>query len=198
MLQLIEGSGTSSQVAILIRDLKMRSDVSAGLSIIMDGETGETVYLRHPEQTYSRVSAEEAKRLADRVQDAQGESTPGILLATGEKKMIGKYAAELYTWTIGAMKMRLWISRDFPNALAVQAQFDRVQQRGLAGAAVQMLPPTAKLPPGLRLRTEVEIGGQKVNYTILSATEETLDPSSFAIPNTYRETPFALPAKVPE
>jgi hypothetical protein len=198
VVQQIESAGSTSEVTILVDGVKMRSDLTPEISVIMDGESGETIYLRHPQQTFSRVSPEEAKRLADRVQDARGEAPQGTLVPAGEKKMIGNYQAELYTWSIGAMKMRLWISPDFPNAQAVQAQLDRLQQRGIAAASAQMMPPAGSLPAGLRLRTEIELNGQKVSYTILSAKEETLDPASFAIPTAYRETPFALPARTSE
>ncbi len=197
ILQQVEGGGTTAGMQIRLQGAKMRTDLSPGTSMIIDGDSGETIFLQHRAQTFSRVSAEEARAMAERVGGAKEESAPGELVATGDKKMIGTHLAELYSWTIGAMKMRLWISPDFPNGRAVQQQFDRLQQSGLAAATAHLMPPPASLP-GLRLRTEMELKGQKVTYTILSVKEEPLAPSHFAIPPGYRETPFAFPAKPTE
>jgi hypothetical protein len=197
IVQQTEGAGASGEMLIRIRGNKMRSDLTARLTMILDGDTGETFFLHHADQTFSRVTAEEAKHMGERFGEAQSGSEAGKLFATGEKKMIGSHLAELYLWTIGAMKMRLWIAHDFPNGQAVQAQLDRLQRVGLASATANLMPPAGSVP-GLRLRTEIELKGQKLAYTILSVKEEPLDAAQFSIPPEYRETPFAFPAKPTE
>jgi hypothetical protein len=197
IVQQVEGPGTTSDVTIRIEGNKMRSEVAEPLSVIVDGETGESIFLQHKNHTFSRVTAEQARRMGERLVEAQTDHDPGTLLPTGEKKMIGSYTGELYIWTIGAMKMRLWISRDFPDGPAVQAQLDRLQQFGVNSVGAKLMPPSASLP-GLRLRTEMELPGQKLVYTILSVKEEPIEAAYFTIPPGYHETPFALPAKPPK
>jgi hypothetical protein len=197
IVQQIDGNGSISDVTIRIDGIRMRSDIAEPLSVIVNGETGESIFLQHNHHTFSRVSAEQARRMGERLVEAQTDHDPGTLTTTSEKKMIGSYTGELYIWTIGAMKMRLWISRDFPDGPAVQAQLDRLQQFGVASVGAKLMPPAGSLP-GLRLRTEMELQGQKLAYTILSVKEEPIEAAAFTIPPGYRETPFALPAKPPK
>ena len=197
IVQQIDGNGTSSQVTVQLEGNKMRSELSPALSVIVDGDTGDSIFLKHDDKTFSRVTPEQARKLWQRMTDAQMKSEPGTLLATGEKKMIGSYAADLYTWNIGAMRMRLWTTPDFPNGPTVQAQLDRMQELGVNGAVASYMPPKGQIP-GLRLRTEIDLKGQKVAYTILSVKEEPVEAAHFTIPSGYRETPFAIAAKPSE
>lgn len=197
LIEQIDGNDSTTQATVQLEGNKMRSDLGSTLSVIVDGDTGDSIFLHHEDRTFSRVTPEQARKLWQRMNDAQLKSDPGTLLATGEKKMIGSFNADLYTWTIGAMKMRLWTTQEFPNGPALQAQLDRMQELGVNGAVATYMPPKGKVP-GLRLRTELELKGQRVAYTILSVKEEPVEAAHFTIPIGYRETPFAVAAKPPE
>lgn len=197
ILQQVEGPGSTGQITIRLDGNKMRSDVAPSLSVIVDGDSGDSIFLNHDQRTFSRVTPEQARKLWQQMTNAQMKAAPGTLVATGEKKMIGSYNADLYTWNIGAMKMRLWTTQEFPNGPAIQAQLDRMQELGVNGVGATLMPAKGQVP-GLRLRTEMEIQGQKLAYTILSVKEEPVEAAHFTTPSGYRETPFAVSAKPSE
>jgi hypothetical protein len=83
--------------------------------------------------------------------------------------------------------MRFWMAKNYPDAQEIAADLDRLQHAGLASAAASMMPKAAELP-GVRLRTEIEMGGQKVTSTVLSIKQEAVDPEVFNIPKDFTES----------
>ena len=102
------------------------------------------------------------------------------------------HETEIYLWNVGTIKMRFWIARDFPNATAIQAQLDSLQNSGLSAIAASMMPKAADLP-GVRLRTEFNLPGHKVTYTISSIKEQAVEAGTFDVPKDFTEVLVPLP-----
>ena len=105
--------------------------------------------------------------------------------------MISGHLAEHFIWTIGGLRLHLWIARDFPNADALNALLDQLQNSGPAAATAALMPTRGALP-GTRLRTEIEAEGRHISYTILSVQEVPDDETPFQLPSGYKEVPFAV------
>jgi hypothetical protein len=183
-----EGGGLHGEMTIQIKGGRARADLVPQLSMLIDGDTGETIFLRHPSKTFTRLTAKESAAFAERVEREQKSSAPSRLEATAERKQINGRMTTLYVWTVGLMKMRFWVALDYPDADRIQKQLDVFQNGGLAGVAASLMPKPGSLP-GVRLCTELDFNGQKVIYTITSIREEPVPAETFAIPRGYREGP---------
>jgi hypothetical protein len=80
------------------------------------------------------------------------------------------------------------MAKNYPNGAAIASELDRLQNAGLASVAASMMPKASDLP-GVRLRTEIEMGVQKVTSTVVSIKQEEVDPEVFSIPKDFTESP---------
>jgi hypothetical protein len=61
-----------------------------------------------------------------------------------------------------------------------------VQSGGISAMAKGVMPEVKDFP-GMPLKTEMDLGGKKLNITIVSVKEQPVDPAIFKIPNGYKE-----------
>ena len=192
IVQQVKGGGQQGEMTIKIKDGKSRADLAQPVSMITDAATGETIVLQNNRKTFSRIPAAQTKTLVEQFLKAQGGGEPPKLEATGKKETVSGHETEIYLWNVGTIKMRFWIARDFPNATAIQAQLDSLQNSGLSALAASMMPKAADLP-GVRLRTEFNLPGHKVTYTISSIKEQAVEAGTFDVPKDFTEVPVPLP-----
>lgn len=187
--QQVQGGGHQGEMTIKIKAERARADLAEPVSIVTNAASGETLVLQHRRKQFTRISAEQTLALAAQIEKAkkQSDAQPS-LKKTEQKEKVGEHETEVYTWQAGSLKMKFWVATQYPNGAAVQQQLDRLQNAGLAGAAAQMMPKAGEIP-GVRLKTEIEIGGEKVTTTITSIKEEAVDEKLFTPPKGYVELP---------
>ena len=122
-------------------------------------------------------------------------ASPAPPKATGRTDKINGYNAAEYTFSNGAMSAIYWISSDFPNAGAVSNALAKYQKGGLADMTRAFAPDLSSLP-GVPVKTEVEMNGQKIATELISATEEAVDPGQYQVPAAYTEV--KMPAMQPQ
>jgi hypothetical protein len=66
-----------------------------------------------------------------------------------------------------------------------------MQKGGLADMTKAFAPDLSKLP-GVPVKTEVDFNGQKIETELVSATDQTVDPSQYQVPADY--TKMEMPA----
>lgn len=186
VVQKVEGSGLEGEMTIRFQGTKVRADLALPLSTIVDSATGETLVLQHKTKTFNRITAEQTKSLSEQLLKAQGATEPPNLTPIGEKKEVAGHQTHGFVWTVGQLKIKFWVCSDFPNADAIQQQLNLLQNSGLATVAASMMPTAAQMP-GLRLRTEFELSGQKVSTTIVSIKESPVEAKIFEVPAGYKE-----------
>jgi hypothetical protein len=196
IVQKIDSALQSGNMTIKVKDGKARADIAQQVSTITDGSTGETITLMHAQKSYMRMSAERSKALLQQLQKLQGAqpgagATPPKLTPTGRKEKVDKYDCEVFTWSTGPANVTYWIAKDFPNYAQVNAALEKTQNAGLNAVAKGMLPNSADFP-GMPVKTEMTVNGQKVTTTIVSVTEEPVDAVAFEVPKDYKE--MAMPA----
>lgn len=189
VIQDVEAAGARNEITIQIKGQKVRTDLADPVTILFDAASGETIYLQRNRKTFSRVTAEQGKALAEKMRQSAPPGTAGKLEATAQKKEISGCQTELYLWTIAGLKMRFWVAKSFPGGDIAQSLLDQMQSSGLGQATAGLMPPRGQLP-GLRVRTELETAGQKLSYTITSIKQLAIPASAFEIPKGYKETPF--------
>jgi hypothetical protein len=190
LVQRVEGGGMEGEMTVSIQGKKVRADIAPGISTIVDGDQGDTIVLQHKTKIFNRITAEQTKALADQLLVAQADAAPPKLMQTNEKKEIAGRQTQAYLWVVGKMKMKFWVCTDFPNADAIQQQLNALQSTGLGPIAASLMPDPKQMP-GLRLRTEFEMGGSKTATTIQTIKQDPVDATIFEIPKGYREV--ALP-----
>jgi hypothetical protein len=187
--QKVEGLGDSSLMTIKIAGDKLRLDLSRNITVIRDLAAGGSITLLHAKRQFQRIppsAAEKLRRELDRHAAAGTSPVSFKLQPTGKKQKISGFDAEEYTAHVGGMPVRYWIATAFPNAAAVLAPLLKLQEAGLDQAMRGRIPAASDFP-GLPVRTEAELNGQKVVTTVLSVKEQPVSPEEFEPPAGYTE-----------
>jgi len=186
LVQRVEGGGQSGEETIRIKGDKSRTDFGGGVSMIADGATGGMVTLAQNGRTFLKVSPEETKAMMEQLQKYRTGSDPAKLEPAGKKEKIGEYDCDIFTVTLGALKVTYWLNKDFPNFQSMLAQLDKFQATTVSAMGKGMLPDIKDFP-GMPIKTEMELDGKKIVTTLISAKEENVDPGVFNIPKDYKE-----------
>lgn len=188
--QKVEGGLNSGQMALRIRGDKARLDVSAQVSVLTDLTTGDSTTLNHTARVFLNIPASEAAKMRDTalgLKDGAAVTAP-VLATTGRKEKIGDYECEVFTWSLGEMKVTDWIAAGYPNFQPVLAALARFQNAGLARAAQPLMPPLESFP-GMVIKREMNHRGTVTTTTLLTVKETPLDARLFVVPNDYKAQP---------
>jgi len=198
----IESAQLNSTTTTKVKGNKVRVDIPEGpagaMSSIIDTTSGDSTTLLHAQKMAMKASSAQLKGAADAAKKAAGITSSGgdapSPQATGQKEKVGGYDCEIYTWTDGGSSAKLWIAKDHPQAAALKA-LDKQMRAGVLGA-MQSGPDTSKLP-GVAVKTEVAVQGQKITTTVLSVKEQDVDAKDFDVPAGYQSIsmPTAAPGK---
>lgn len=199
--QRVEGSMQSGTMVVKIKGDKSRADIAPPLSTITDGATGDVVTLMHEQKTFMRIPADRGRALLEQLQKQQAAAQPAgaappKLTPLGKKEKVENYECELFKWDAAGLSATYWIAKDYPKFPEILAAMDKIQNAGLAVVARSMTPKPGDFP-GMPVKTELTIAGQKVTTTLVSVAEQNLDAALFAIPGDYKEAPtpaFDFPA----
>lgn len=115
-------------------------------------------------------------------------TTPAAPKPTGKTDKIDGYNAAEYTFSNGAMTATFWMSTEFPNAKAVNDALAKFRKGSLADATKGFAPDMSSIP-GVPVRTEVTLNGQKIVTDLVSATDQNVDPGEYQAPASYTLLP---------
>lgn len=186
VVQKAEGSGQSGEQTIRIKGDKARTDLAQQLSLLTDTKTGDIVTLMHNPKTFMRMPTAQTGAMLEQLRQARGTEEPPKLEAAGRKEKVGTYDCEVFTTSLGEMKFTYWITKGVPNSATVAQQITALQRGGLGEMAKGLMPDPSEFP-GIAVKTEMNLKGQKVTTTLVSIKEEAVDPAIFEIPSEYRE-----------
>jgi hypothetical protein len=183
IVQNIDGMGQSAQMTVTVGPTKVRTDVNPQISMITNTATGDVTTIMRSQQSYMVTTAAMSKAMMASAIAQTGtlSSTPPAPVATGKTDKINGYDASEYTFSNGTLKCTYWICKDFPNAKTVTDALKKLQSGGLASITKGMTPDLSTFP-GVPVKTEVEINGQKITTELVSATEQNIDPSQYEVP----------------
>jgi Domain of unknown function (DUF4412) len=186
IVQKVEGAGQSGEQTIKIQGDKARTDLVQPVSVISDGATGDSVTLMHAQKSYLKVPAAQAKAMLEQVQKMRPNADPPKLQATGKHEKLGEYDCEVFTANLGYLTVTYWLAHGYPNYQGILSQMAKAQSGGISAMANGVMPDMKDFP-GFPIKTEMDLGGKKITYLIVSAKEEAVDPAIFKIPNGYKE-----------
>jgi hypothetical protein len=186
--QTIENAGKTREVEIKVKDTKLRIDTATQNSALFDSKTGDETILLHQQKAFVKISAEQLKSRTEAMKRAlklNDENSANVeLKPTGKKETIQGYEAEEYAATVAGVPTTVFIAKSYPN---YQGFLEALSTAHKASA----LPSNLSIPPdkypGMPLRTEIELKGQKLTTTLDSAEETSLPDDDFAVPADYKE-----------
>lgn len=188
VIQHVEGGGQSGDQTIHVKGSKARCDIGTAVSVLVDRETGETTTLSHTERGALILTADASRAMLEKMQKARGTPEAPALVDTGKKEKVGDHPCEIFTADVGAVKVTYWLAKEYPNFQTYLTQLDVLESAPGATGAGGIAPRTKDLP-GMPMKIVMEMSGQKVTVSLLSAKEENADPAIFKIPAGYKELP---------
>ena len=192
--QKMESAMINGDMTIKLKGDKMRMDMAGGpvgaMSTVMNMTTGDVTQIIHSQKMVMKISSSQAKQMMQMVKKKESGETPK-LQATGKMEKIGAYNTEIYTWTGSGMTQKLWVAKDFPNFAKFKDLVVKMSKSPIAGMAQGMTPDMSTLP-GMVVKTEAEVSGQKIVTTLVSLKEQPLENAIFEAPKDYQE--MAVPA----
>ncbi len=201
--QNVESSMLNGTVTTQIKGDKIRVDMASGpqgpMSTIMDLDSGDSITLLHEQKTAMKVPGAQIKQMAEAMKKSRASAgtnaEPPKFTDTGKTEKVGNYTAEIYTWSSpDGANQTVWVARDFPDYKQIKVQMDKLNNSPVAQMSKGTAPDVSKLP-GMVVRTQMQVNGQKITSTLVSATEAPVDASIFETPKNYKEaTPPAFGA----
>lgn len=188
IVQNVEGAGPVSAMTIKIKGDKARIEAGSQVTTIVDSKSGEMLNLMNEQKKFIRISASQAKAVAEMAVQPDQPSAPGgkpQLKPTGKKETINGYESEEYVCDAPAFKASYWISVRYPNSAAIVQQLQAMtpQAWNVAGRGM----PDYRDFPGLPLRSHVTFSGKEIVSTLVSVNQNPLPESDFAAPTGFEE-----------
>lgn len=190
IVQKVDAPGHSGEMTIKIKENLVRMDITPEMSAITDTTAGTITTLMHRQKQCMKMDLASTRMLMEQVQKAKGsakDDTQAKLTATGQKETINGFETAIYTSKVGGASMKYWIAKDFPQAEKIIAAFKQMQQSPMAAMARQMASQPTDFP-GVPVKVEINQPGAQTSIvtTIVSAKEQPLDASEFAVPADYQ------------
>jgi Domain of unknown function (DUF4412) len=203
--QNIESATINGTITTQIKGDQIRVDIpttpQGAMSTIMNLSSGDSITLLHKQKVAMKVPGTEIKEMVENMKKTRataGTNAPvPAFTDTGKTEKVGNYDTEIYTWSGGdGASQRVWVARNFPDYAQIKVQMDKLNNSPLAQLSKGTVPDVSTLP-GMVVKTQMEMHGQKITSTLISATEKPVDASIFNIPKDYQEMTQPAPGAAP-
>jgi hypothetical protein len=193
--QTVESAMINGTVTTQIKGDKIRVDMPAtpqgAMSTIMDLNSGDSVTLMHDQKAAMKVPGAQIKQMVENMKKARASAgtnaPPPKFVDTGKAETVGSYNAEIYNWSSpDGANQTVWVAKDFPDYAEIKVQMDELNNSPIAQISKGTAPDVSTLP-GMVVKTQMEMNGQKVTSTLVSAKEQSVDASIFQTPQGYQE-----------
>jgi len=193
--QNIESAMINGMVTTQIKGEKIRVDMPAtpqgAMSTIMDLNSGDSITLLHQQKAAMKVPGAEIKLMVENMKKTRAaagtNAAPPTFHDTGKAEKVGGYDTEIYTWSSpDGANQTVWVARNFPDYAHIKVQMDKLNNSPVAQISKGTAPDIGALP-GMVIKTQTDMNGQKVISTLLSAKENSVDASIFQTPKDYKE-----------
>jgi hypothetical protein len=182
-------------VTTQIKGNKIRVDMPAtqqgAMSTIMDLDSGDSVTLLHQQKVAMKVPGAAIKQMAQKMKEARASAVtnapPPTFRDTGKIENVSGYDTEIYSWSSpDGANQTVWVAKNYPNYAKIKVQMDKLNNSPVARISKGTAPDVSNLP-GMVIKTQMEMNGQKVTSTLVSVHEESVDASIFETPKDYQE-----------
>lgn len=193
--QNIKSTMINGTITTQIKGNNIRVDIPAtpqgSMSTIMNLSSGDSITLLHKEKTAMKVPGTEIKEMVENMKKTRAtagtNAAPPKFQDTGKTEKVGTYDTEIYTWSSpDGAKQTVWVAKNFPDYAQIKVQMDKLNNSPLAQLSKGTVPDVSTLP-GMVVKTQMDMNGQNVTSTLVSAKEEPVDASIFQTPKDYKE-----------
>jgi len=190
VVQKIEGMPMmNGNMTLKIKGNKMRSDVGTMMSTIMDFDTGDTLMLVHGQKMVMKMSGDQMKSNMDKVQASNSDKTATKVefVPTGKSDNIAGHQADEYTVTMMGNTVHYWFAKDYPGAEAFRDAMEKMMKSTFSKMARSSVMMPETFPAGVPVKTVTDANGTTITTTLVSVTEQNIDPTIFNAPADYQE-----------
>ena len=165
--------------------MDMPSPLGGSVTTLMDFKSGEIIMLLHQQKMAARLTIADLKKQQEAGQKALGMDPTKFEKPkpTGKTEKVGDFDTEIFEMNQGALQVKLWIAKDFPNAQSVKEQMLKLSS-AIGGAGFD---PSKVDVPGMVVKSEVGTPNGKMIITLVKAKEEPVDDKEFERPEGYQE-----------
>jgi hypothetical protein len=187
--QKIESQMINGSITTKIKDDQVRIDSPNPLggtqTTIIDNKTGAMTSLMHAQKMAMKMNVATLKQQAEAAQKSLNidPSKMEKPKATGTTEKVGEWNTEVYEMNVGGMANRLWVAKDFPNYKAINEKMTALSNQMAGG----MIDPGKFDLGGMVVKSETTTPIGKLTTTLVSAKEQPVEASEFAIPQDYKE-----------
>src|SRR6266404_4044403 len=186
LVQKVEGKGGTNEIILKLKGNKIRMEATPKITMIVDGNTGETLTLMNAQKKFLRISGEKAKAIAELATKYGGTTAERPkFIATGKKMTINGYEAEEYVGETKMFKASYWIAPSFPDSAAIMTQLQAVIPSAWNDLAKGMM--DYRGLPGFPLRTQVKTDDGEITSTVIAIRRDPLSDAEFSVPNDFQE-----------
>lgn len=188
------GMGATNNVIVSIQGNMMRED-GGGDAIghiiqIIDMSTLDQTMLVAKNKTFSKTSGAKIQEYLKKQEDQTGDTNSSEIAkpaTTGKAEKIQNFETEIYFWTNGKnVTNQLWIAKNYPDFDGIKPYLIKLDEFHKRGVGKNLEAQVAGLP-GMVVKREEIIEGQKEVVELIDAKVQPVDASLFAIPNDYAE-----------
>ena len=193
--QNVESAMLNGTITTQIKGNKIRVDMPSSpqgaMSTIMDLSSGDSTTLFHERKVAMMVPGAEIKQMAENLKKARANAgtnaAPPEFRDTGKTGKVGNYNTEIYTWSSpDGASQTVWVAKDFPDFAKIKVQMNKLNDSPV-GRMSKGAAPDVNTLPGMVVKTQMEMNGQKVTTTLVSAKESSVDASIFQTPKDYQQ-----------
>ena len=187
--QKLESQMISGNITTKIKGDQVRIDSPSPLggtqTTIIDNKSGQMTSLIHAQKMAMKMNISTLKQQSEAAQKAMNMDPSKMEKpkATGTKEKVGEWNTEVYELNFGGMANRLWVSKDFPNYKVINAKMTAFSNQMSGG----MMDPSKFDLGGMVVKSETNTPAGKLTTTLVSAREQNVEASEFAIPQGYTE-----------
>ncbi len=171
--------------------MDMPSPVGGNVTVIMNLKSGDMTTLMHAQKMAIKLNMNDAKKQAEAAQKAAGIDPNKIEKpnATGTKEKVGAWDTEIYEFTLGGTKGKIWVAKDFPDAQAIKEQMLKMSNAAAGGFDANKLD-----VPGMTVKTEIKTPAGNMTTTLVKVSQDPVADGEFVLPEGYKERKMpALP-----
>ncbi len=182
--QMMNGAITTKLKGDQVR-IDSPSPIGGTQTTIIDNKSGDMTTLMHAQKMAMKMNMSVIKKQAEAAQKSMNIDPAKMEKpkATGTKEKVGDWDSEVYEFNVGGMASKLWVAKDFPNYKAINDKMTALSSQMSGG----MMDPAKFDLGGMVVKTETNTPVGKLTTTLVSAKEQPVEASEFAIPQGYKE-----------
>lgn len=189
VVEKVESTSVHGEVTVKIKGDRVRMDMDSArtgpTTMLIDVKSGNITMLLRSKNLAVKTNVERLRAGTEARQKAAGIDLAKFEpKATGQKEKVGAWDCEIFSGDLGGGNTgKLWVAKDFPGYEGIKGQVAKF--RGVL-TALGVDPIKTDLG-GMKIKSEINWSAGQALSSLVSAKEEDVPESDFAVPADYQE-----------